>query len=177
MEDFERELESRTQTGIMTETNQETEINLGSSFNFEEMLKSEKEVKQETTLNNLKKAEQTELVSDRVFAQPGETRRTLVKRRLKLITGMYVGVLTLLLVFTGVNLGTLVAMKKEISNNTQTLEKQQVALEYEKKNAEDIVDANEEINIMLNLPKDYSEDEKELTFLDKLTIMFKHLFG
>ena len=37
------------------------------------------------------------------------------------------------------------------------------------------MDPSGEIQISLNEPRDYSDDKKELTFLDKLTILFMHI--
>ena len=74
------------------------------------------------------------------------------------------------------NIATLAVLDKAITTNTKTIQSKQ----------DEIVRVLEESNpgqeigsfqISLNEPRDYSEDKKELTWLDKITILFRNLFG
>ena len=80
----------------------------------------------------------------------------------------------LLLGFVITNAATLAVMDKKIDTATKTIQSSQQQVEILKENQ---VPTGESLPISLNEPRDYSEDKRELTFLDKLTILFRNLFA
>ena len=142
------------------------------------------ETKQETPLETLPrledliksvtKVESNVQVENRVFKKSSEEKQKYIKRRLKIVTSVYVSVVALLLAFVGVNIVTLAMLNKDIKSNTKTINTQtERVVELSKEPAI----TGQDITISLNEPRDYSEDKKELTFLDKITILFRNLFG
>jgi len=142
---------------------------------LEDLIKSEKEVKKAPAIEGVKHIEQEKSVQDRVFTRKSDEKKVLVKKRLKIVTAVYTSVVALMLAFVGINLVTLAMLDKEITTNTNTIQTEQVKVEM----LEEInpLDPTGEIQISLNEPRDYSDDKKELTFLDKMTILFRNIFG
>lgn len=174
------ELEKQTQTETTTAVQQElgTKINLEDITNFQDFVKSEQEIKSENKLQGLKAAEPEQTLEDRPFARKEDEHKKFVKKRVKLVTGIYIAIATLLLSFVGVNIGTLVAMNKKIDNNVKTIQSEQEKIELIKRS--DVPDADltgEGISITLNQPRDYNDDNNSLNLLDKLTILFRSLFS
>jgi len=104
-----------------------------------------------------------------------DQKKALYKKRIKIVTGVYATAVTLLLAFVGVNIATMAMLNKKITTNTETIQTQQQQIEVLEQTPENLPGG--EFQISLNEPRDYSEDKKELTFLDKLTILFRNLFG
>lgn len=168
--------ESQGETIVKTETNTQTESVFENLPRLEDLLKSEKEVKVATGLKGVEKVKQETAVENRTFARVEDEKKVLLRRRLKIITSVYVSVVALMLSFVGVNLATQIMLNKDIDDSVKTYQVEQTKLEM----VEKTTPANptgEEITITLNTPRDYSNDEKELTFWDKLTIVFKNMFG
>lgn len=173
-EEFERESES-TQTEQITSVEEEKQT-LDSLPRIEELRKSEQEVKIDTKIEGVTQVEQKTKTEDRFFTKKTDEKKVYLKKRLKIVTSVYVSVVALLLTFVGINIATLAMLKKDINSNTQTIQAEQAMIEELKNNASQNPPM-EELQISLNEPRDYSEDKQELTFLDKLTILFRNLFG
>lgn len=176
-EELQPELETNTDVQIATETSEEVkkETSLDSVLRLEDLMKSEKEIKVKTQLEGVTKVEPNVKTEDRVFAKKADEKKVYVKRRLKTITGVYATVITLLLAFVGVNIATLAILNKDIKSSTNTIQKETVRVE--KLESLDPSVSSGEFQISLNEPRDYSEDKKELTWLDKVTILFRNIFG
>ena len=178
MEELKPELntnsEVQTETQINTEVEKET--SLGSSLRLEDLLKSEKEVKIKHEIKGLTEVESSTQTENRTFAKKKDERKAFAKKRLKVATGVYVAVVSLLLAFVGVNVATLAVMADTYNSNTQTI--QEMKGELAELGEQTITTpSGEAISVTLNEPRDYKDDNKELTFLDKLTIMFRSIFG
>ena len=66
---------------------------------------------------------------------------------------------------------------RDINSNANTIQSQSQQIDiYEGLNTPD-ADPTGTIEISLNEPRDYSDDTKELTFFDKLTILFRNIFS
>lgn len=177
MEELQPELNTEQTTETVVET--KTETRLSDFLRLEDMLKSEKEVKQNTEIKGLEKASGETLAEDRTFARKKDEKKVYIKRRLKIVTGVYVAVVSLLLAFAGVNVATLATQ----GGNSHTNDIAITQLTGEVENASE--DINEEMlnqgvapfTVSLNEPRDYSDDNKELSFLDKVTILFRNIFG
>ena len=172
------EVETNSAAEINTATissEEKTEIKLDDFPRFEELLKSEKEVKSAQKVEGVVTAEAENKLEDRPFKRKSDEKKVLAKRRLKIITGVYVSVLTTLLAFVGINAVTLAIMNKDIATNTDTIQAQtQQVQEFKAQDASNPLDP---VTISLNAPRDYEDDKKELTFLDKITILFRNIFG
>ena len=116
-----------------------------------------------------------EKFEDRMFVKKADQKKALYKKRIKIVTSVYTTAMVLLLAFVGVNIATMASLQKDITTNTQTIQSQQEQIELLEQNTPGASTGNYQIS--LNEPRDYSEDKKELTFLDKLTILFRNLFG
>ncbi|MBE7076934.1 MAG: hypothetical protein E7374_03465 [Clostridiales bacterium] len=173
--DFERERESELNTSVDVETQSERKIKFEDLPNIEEMIKSEQTVQNETKFEGLTKVEPNVLSENRTFKKKEDQKKSFIKKRIKTISGVYIAITTLILVLVGVNIFTLVALNKEIDANKATMQRESVALEYEKTDIPS--NASESFEISLNEPRDYSDDYQELTFLDKMTIFFRNLLG
>ena len=67
-------------------------------------------------------------------------------------------------------------LEKSISTNTKTIDSIQKEInDYKLENPE--ISESIDLPIDVNPPRDYNEDGKELTFLDKLTILFRNIFS
>ncbi len=170
----ENELEQQTET--ITETKVETEQSYENLPKLEDLLKSEQDVKPAPELQGLKKVEEETVSETRTFTRKADQKKSFIKKRLKVLTGVYVGVLTFLLAFVGVNLFTLISLNKDINNNANTIQSEQVWVDATKQNIPEQA-TGEQYPITLNQPRDYDDDTRGLSFIDKLTILFKNLFG
>lgn len=176
MEELEKQTQTETTTAVEQGTG--TKINLDDLTNFQDFVKSEQEIKSERKLQGLTTAEPEQALEDRPFARKEDEHKKFVKKRVKLVTGIYIAIATLLLSFVGVNIGTLVALNKKIDNNVKTIQSEQEKIELIKRG--DVPDADltgEGISITLNQPRDYNDDNHALNLLDKLTILFRSLFS
>lgn len=173
--DEELQKESQNEIMVKTETSQQTESGLESLPRLEDLLKSEKAVKTSTEIKGVQNVEQEVVIENRTFAREADKKKVLMRKRLKIVTSVYATIVALLLTFVGVNLATLVMLNKDIDNCVNTKQIEQARLSEKNKNVS--TPSGEEITITLNNPRDYSDDEKDLSFFDKLTIVFKNLFG
>lgn len=177
---MEEELEKQESVSIQTETvtsvETDTQKTLETLPRLEDLMKSEKEVKAKAEIQGVTQVEQKTQTQDRVFTKKSDEKKVHLKKRVKILTAVYTTVVVLLLAFVITNIATLAVLNKKINTNTDTIQstQQQVLVEQAKP------EAGTEIGnyqISLNEPRDYSEDKQELTFLDKLTILFRNLFG
>ncbi|MBE5741518.1 MAG: hypothetical protein E7351_03230 [Clostridiales bacterium] len=174
-EKFEQEVESTASIQTESSVKTEEETRLDSLPRLEDLLKSEKEIKTAPDIKGVTQVEQNVKSEDRVFTQKTDERKVLLKKRLKVVTGVYISVVTLLLAFVLINLFTLFHLKGQIDDNTQTMKNQ----------TERLADLEDTTNLenhttfeySLNVPRDYSDDKQEITFLDKITILFRNLLG
>ena len=175
-EELEREESVSIQTETQTSVENETRSMLNSLPRIEDLRKSEQEVKINTEVVGATQVEQKTMVKDRVFTRKSDEKKVHLKKRLKIVTVVYTSVVALLLGFVISNIATLAILDKGINTNTKTIQSKK----------DEIVKVLEESNpgkeignfqISLNEPRDYSEDKKELTWLDKVTILFRNIFG
>ena len=163
------------QTETLTSVEQEKQT-LDSLLRIEELRKSEQEVKVNTEIQGTTQVQHQTQAKDRVFKKKSDERKVLYKKRLKIVTVVYTTVLALLLGFAITNLFTLSTLEKSISTNTQTIDSIQKEIDdYKLENPK--IGESIELPIDVNPPRDYNEDGKELTFLDKLTILFRNIFS
>ena len=177
MEEEQIQQQAEANVGTQTQTMEqvEQEKKLDDLPRVEDLRKSEQEVKSATKIEGTTKVEQLTQTQDKLFVKKADQKRALYKKRIKIVTGVYATALTLLLAFVGVNIATMAMLNKEITTNTETIQTQQQQIELLEQTNPGNVTGNYQIS--LNEPRDYSEDKKELTFLDKLTILFRNLFG
>lgn len=176
MDELEQQPELNTESKPTTTQEPTSETKVGSVFNFEDMIRSERQVNSYAT-----SVTSTEAVvkpaEDRIFSKKVDEKKKYYKKRVKIATGVYTTIVTLLLILTGANIFSLVSMSKDITTNTKTMQANSeriVALEEQVSNA---TTGEGEILVTLNQPRDYSKEKTELTFLDKVTILIKNLFG
>lgn len=178
--DLEREKETNTNTITESEQVIKKENLLNDLPNVNDLLKSEQEIKASTTptLKGLKSVEDLNHVENKTFTKKSDKKKELIKRRVKVLTGVYIAVASLLFAFVGINLITLAILNRDINSNTNTIDAQTQAVATIENSIEpDAPPTGEDITITLNEPRDYSDDDQELSFLDKLTILFRNLFG
>ncbi len=177
--DLEKEKESRTETMVDSEQAVKKESVLNDLPDLSDLLKSEQEIKVSSlpTLKGLKQAEDATLSENKVFTKKSDEKKALIKKRVKVLTGVYIAVATLLFAFVGINLVTLAILNRDINTNADTVIETQLQIAMEDTPSADAPPTGEDITITLNEPRDYSDDEQELTFLDKLTIIFRNIFG
>ena len=177
---MDEELKEQEQISVQTETqtsvNQETKQTLDSFPRIEDLRKSEQDVKIKTQIDGTTQVEQRTQAKDRVFKKKADEKKVYLKKRLKIVTVVYTSVVALLLGFALANVATLANLEKDITTNTQTIQskKDQIVQVLEESNPGQEIGA---FQISLNEPRDYSEDKKELTWLDKITILFRNLFS
>ena len=174
----EEQIQQQTESvGTSTQTIEkvEQETKLDDFPRVEDMRKSEKEIKIESQVEGATAIEKETQTQDRVFIKKADQKKALYKKRIKIVTGVYATALTLLLAFVGVNIATMVMLNKQITTNTETIQTQMEQIELLEQTTPNQPNLNYQIS--LNEPRDYSEDKKELTFLDKLTILFRNLFA
>ena len=143
---------------------------------IEDLRKSEQDVQVNTEIQGVTQVEQRTQSKDRVFARKSDEKKVYFKKRLKIVTAVYTAVVVMLLGFVIANVVTLSQLEKSVTSNTKTIQSQSQQIEKvieETNPGQEIGD----FQISLNEPRDYSEDKKELTWLDKITIVFRNLFG
>lgn len=176
MEELQPELEQnsniQTQSEITKETNQ---TNLESLPRLEDLLKSEKQVKTNKEIKGLTQVKTSFSAKEQEFAKKKDEKKANTKRRIKTITGVYVAVASLLAIFAGVNVITLAILNKQATTNLDTIQNKQDQVE---KIVTEAPSAEGDINLILGTPpRDYDDDKQELTFLDKISILFRGIFG
>ncbi len=175
-EEFEQEESISIQTETQTSVNEETKQTLDSLPRIEELRKSEQEVKFKTQIEGTADAVSQSFAKDRVFTRKSDEKKVFIKKRLKIVTAVYTSVVVLLLSFVVGNIATMAILDRQINANTKTIQsqKEQIVKVLEESNpGQEIGD----FQISLNEPRDYSEDKKELTWLDKITILFRNIFS
>ncbi len=146
-------------------------------LNLEEMKKSEKEVRTAHKIQGVAEIDANIENENREFAKKSDAKKAFAKKRLKVITGVYVSVVGMLLALVGVNIFTLAAMDSTILDNGKSIITAQKEIETVIEGVTEDVLSGLPIEISLNEPRDYSEDKKGLTFFDKMSIVFRNLFG
>lgn len=171
----EQQKQNQTNTVTENETENQTETNFF-SLRLEDLLKSESEVTpiQAPEIKGLKQVEQGKRTAEKTFARKEDEKRTFVKRRVKILTSVYVCVIALLLGFVGVNTASLIAKGNTTNTATQNIELATAGLNGTTTPEGEAVNGME---LTVNTPRDYGDDETELTFFDRLTIVFRSLFG
>ena len=167
------EQEEKLNTETVTSLETQSEKKLDNLPRIEDLIKSEKEVKTAPQIEGVTEAKND--VRDKVFARKEDKAKNSMRKRLKIVTGVYVSVVAMLLALIGVNVVTLAMLNKEITTNTETIQQQTSVLENQQ--AVESAVGGEEILVNLEPPRDYTDDNKELTFMDKITILFRNLFG
>lgn len=176
----EKELETVTKTQIATEQETKNEDLLGDLPRLEDLLKSEKEIKSMTSteLKGLKNVEPDSVEQNRTFQSKQDEKKAFVKKRLKLATAVYICVAVLLFGFVIFNTATLAILDRGINSNTNTINVESAAVEAYRELEDGTTEpTSPPIEISLNEPRDYSDDTEELTFLDKMSILFRNIFG
>lgn len=178
MEELEKESSTNFNMSVETESSStaQAENKLDGLPRIEDLLKSEKEVKTAPQIEGLQKATETVEIEDKTFTRKEDEKKVYLKKRFKIVSVVYFAIVTMLLALTGINVATLVSMNNTINNNTITIVKNESEIQN-RIEADTATPTGEDIMVSLNLPRDYSDDTKELTFFDKLTIMFRNLFG
>ena len=177
MEELEpqKELNSNIQTQSEIKPIETEKTNLTSLPRLEDLLKSEKQVKVGKKIEGLTQVKTFTKSNEKEFTKKQDNSKAHLKRRIKTITGVYVAVASLLAIFAGVNVITLAVLNKQITTNTNTIQSQQAQVEQIVQN---VPTAGQEIPLILGTPpRDYDDDKQELTFLDKITILFRGIFG
>ena len=175
----EEQIQQQTQSNVEIETQVEQKVEQDKKLDdlprIEDLRRSEKEIKTNAEIQGAKKVEQQTQVNDRIFVKKADQKKALYKKRIKIVTTVYTTAVVLLLAFVGINIATLASLNKDITTNTDTIQSQQQQIELLEQTPADAPIG--EYQISLNEPRDYSEDKKELTWLDKITILFRNLFG
>lgn len=176
-EDLFIKLESSQQTETITE--QKTQQSLSDLPRLEDMLKSEKEVKANTEIKGFESATTENFAQDKTFARKKDEKKVYLKRRVKIVTSVYLVIVTLLLTFAGVNLATIATQGGSGHTNDIAITQLAGDVEDSKQAAEENLQqsAAAPFTISLNEPRDYADDYKDLTFFDKFTILFRNIFG
>ena len=176
MEEKELQESLNIQTETVTSVNEETKQTLDSLPRLEELRKSEQDVKVNTEIHGVSQVERKTQVKDRVFTRRVDEKKVYLKKRLNILKTVYTTVVTLLFAFVITNVVTFAVLNGKINGTTNTIIAAEQQISDEEKNS--VLGENlGEIQISLNEPRDYSEDKKELTWLDKMTILFRNLFS
>lgn len=176
------ETEKETSANITFDTEQkkhtENEKRLEDLPRLEDLLRSEKEVKSPPELKGLKLVDNNTLEENKTFKSKEDEKKLIVRKRVKLLTGVYISIVALLLSFVGINIATLTIMNRDINNNANTIQGQsEQIIDIYQDGLTDVSDPTTSIEVSLNPPRDYGDDKQELTFFDKLTILFRNFFG
>ena len=166
-----QEMEVNTQT--ITSVEPKTETKLDNLPRIEDLIKSEKQVKTAPNIEGVTEAKTD--AKDRVFSRKEDNTKKIIRKRLKIVTAVYLSIATMLLGLVGASAVTLALLNKDISTNVDTIQKQTDILNGQQ--APNFASEGEEIFVTLNEPRDYTDDKKELSFMDKLSILFRNLFG
>ena len=175
-EQFKEQEQINVQTEVQTSVNQETKQTLDSFPRIEDLRKSEQDVKINTHVEGTTQIEQTTQVKDKFFTRKKDEKKVYFKKRLKIVTAVYTSVVALLLGFVISNIATLAILDKSITTNTKTIQSKKDEIVKVLEESEPGTEIGD-FQISLNEPRDYSEDKKELTWLDKITILFRNLFS
>lgn len=162
-----------TSTQVMEKIEQETKLD--NLPRVEDLRKSETEVYKAKEIEGVSEVDKVTKPQDRIFVRKSDQKKALYKKRIKIVTSIYATAVTLLLAFLGVNIATMAMLNKEVTTNTNTIQSQQQQIEVLEQVPENTPIGDYQIS--LNEPRDYSDDKKDLTFLDKLTILFRNLFA
>ena len=176
-EEFEQVETTSVQTETVTSVEQEVKTTPSSLPSIEELKKSEQQVEVNTEIEGATVVEQKTQTKDRVFKKKIDERKVYIKKRLKIVTAVYTTVVALLLGFVITNIVTLAMLNKDIRTNTDTIKAQTQQIEQVVEENPGVSPNEKPIEIELNEPRDYSEDKKELTWLDKITILFRNIFS
>lgn len=180
-EDFNQTLQAETETSTQTVTEKETKIGLEGLNNLpriEDLMRSEKEIKPTQSIQGLKTVEPNSQAEDKPFTLKKDEKKAYVKKRVKVLTSVYVAVVGLLFAFVLSNAITMAVLSNKINSNTNTMQsRSEIVQTLEQTTQNDETTASGTFTVKLNEPRDYSDDTKELTFFDKLTILFRNLFG
>lgn len=166
-----QETETNTQT-INTEENQSVET--VSVPQIEQFRKSEMEFKTKRELQGVTEVNEALQTEAKEFTKKQDKVKQNVGVRAKVIKGVYFSVLSMLLVLVGANAITLALLANTSNKNTETIQAKQDEVAEYVLSGEEIPDA---LPITLNEPRDYNDDNKELTFWDKVTILFRNIFS
>ena len=175
-EEFEKQESISIQTETVTSVEETTKPTLSSLPSLEELKKSEQQVQTQTEIEGVTQVEQKTQTKDRIFTRKSDEKKVHIKKRLKIVTAVYSTVVALLLSFVITNVATLAILNKSINTNTETIQTEQTQILIEESQTPAGSQLGE-YQISLNEPRDYSEDKKELTWLDKITILFRNIFS
>jgi len=170
------EVEQKVNTQTITSETKQEETSLDNLPRLEDLLKSEKEVTLAKQIEGVTEVEKTTFFEQNPFAKKEDKKAPLLKKRVKIVTGVFATALTLLLAFVGFSTFTLIKLQKQVNTNTETIQSQQEVLN----NLENTVNPSDPatgLEVTLNPPRNYDDDKKDLTILDKLTIVFRSLFS
>ena len=144
---------------------------------LEDLLKSENEVTPIVTpkIEGLKQVDVGGQTVEKTFQRKADEKKSFVKRRLKIITGVYACVCALLFGFVVANTATLSNLGKTSATNTQQIQSGSTYMQGKEEAVDEAL--KNKIEVSVNTPRDYGSDETELTFFDKMTILFRSLFG
>ncbi len=176
MDELQRELAptASTTTTTIVEPSIDT-TRLADLPSLEELTRSENEVVNKPEIKGFKSVVSAPISEDRTFKRKADEKKVFLKKRQKLVTAVYISVASLLLAFVGINIATLAILNKDINTNANTIQIESVRVENAPKS--ETSDTPTFMEISLNEPRDYGDDNKELTFLDKVTILFRNIFG
>lgn len=172
-----KETSANTITENEPEVKQTPETRLDDLPRWEDLLKSEQELRPAPELKGLKKVENDTIEDDKTFTKKQDEKNVLVKRRVKILTSIYIAVAALLLTFVGVNAVTLIMFSRDINSNANTIQSKSEQVEIWEDHIDTPQMPSDSIEVSLNPPRDYGDDSRELTFFDKLTILFRNIFG
>ena len=175
-EEFEKQESISIQTETVTSVEETTKPTLSSLPSLEELKKSEQQVQTQTEIEGVTQVEQKTQTKDRIFTRKSDEKKVHIKKRLKIVTAVYSTVVALLLSFVITNVATLAILNISINTNTETIQTEQTQILIEESQTPAGSQLGE-YQISLNEPRDYSEDKKELTWLDKITILFRNIFS
>lgn len=176
LEELELERKSTTITQTSQLSEQEVKPKLSDLPRLEDLLKSEKEIVK-PELKGLKRIEDEKLTENKTFTRKADEKKQFAKRRVKTIGVIYSVCLVFLLGFAIFNLATLVGLQNDYITNANTIQNRSDQVSVWEENATDPSLPSESAAIALNLPRDYADDKQELTFFDRVAILFKNLFG
>lgn len=144
---------------------------------LEDLLKSENEVTTvlEPKIEGLKQVDEGKQTIEKTFQRKADEKKAFVKRRVKIVTGVYASIFALILGFVFVNTATLIRLDKNTQTNTQQIQSGTTYLQGKQDALEEA--SKNKLELSVNTPRNYGDDETELTFFDKLTIVFRSLFS
>ncbi len=171
-----REVQAETLTTENVSEEKTTESNFNNLPKLEDLLKSEQEIKPAHELKGLKAVEQDTVTETKTFTRKEDEKKVFVKRRLKILTAVYTCVAVLLFGFVIFNAVTLAILDRGVNTNANTIQSETIVVQELQGQLEDDL-AGETFNVKLNTPRDYDDDTGELSFVDKLMILFRSIFG